>query len=223
MQSHRQLGSFLLLFILLFLFFHRFIHNYFPIAHNFIIMKRSRSELLAPVSEVKRERPSVEEEETYVVPDVDHNPSPVQRSSFQLVNVDVTPGTPVDRTKLKNVGSFVIGQTLGSSPVSSIVQCLARIPNDPSDRFYVIKILTLPDDPSKETRDETQGKMLIHTEYSLLSMLENQEGVIQCHGLYKDVALEEIEVEDELGNPKLVYSGKNKATNIPCFGLSVST
>ena len=173
-------------------------------------MKRSRNELLAPVSEVKRERPSVEEEETYVVPDVDHNPSPVQRSSFQLVNVDVTPGTPVDRTKLKNVGSFVIGQTLGSSPVSSIVQCLARIPNDPSDRFYVIKILTLPDDPSKETRDETQGKMLIHTEYSLLSMLENQEGVIQCHGLYKDVALEEIEVEDELGNPKLVYSGKTK-------------
>lgn len=33
-------------------------------------------------------------------------------------------------------------------------------------------------------RDERQGKMLLHTEFSLLSLLKNEPGVIQQHGLF---------------------------------------
>lgn len=36
----------------------------------------------------------------------------------------------------------------------------------------------------KLQRDERQGKMLLHTEYSLLSLLEGEKGVIQQHGLF---------------------------------------
>ncbi|XP_014672977.1 PREDICTED: serine/threonine-protein kinase 40-like isoform X2 [Priapulus caudatus] len=37
--------------------------------------------------------------------------------------------------------------------------------------------------------------MLLHTEYSLLSLLHNQDGVVHHHGLYKDEAYEEEEGE----------------------------
>lgn len=173
-------------------------------------MKRCGNIAIEFDTEIKKARVANDEEDTYIVPDVDHDPSPVHRSHSQLSNINVEHGTPVNKTKLKTIGPFVIGQKLGSSPMSSIVQCLARIPNDASDKFYVIKVLTLPEDSSDNTKDDFQGKSMIHTEYSLLSLLENQEGVIQCHGLYKDVALEELEVEDEFGKPKLVYSGKIK-------------
>lgn len=36
----------------------------------------------------------------------------------------------------------------------------------------------------KLMQDERQGKMLLHTEFSLLSLLKNQPGVIQQHGMF---------------------------------------
>lgn len=33
-------------------------------------------------------------------------------------------------------------------------------------------------------QDERHGKMLLHTEFSLLSLLHNQPGVIQQHGMF---------------------------------------
>lgn len=36
----------------------------------------------------------------------------------------------------------------------------------------------------KQQRDERQGKMLLHTEYSLLSLLQGEKGVIQQHGMF---------------------------------------
>lgn len=36
----------------------------------------------------------------------------------------------------------------------------------------------------KQMQDERQGKMLLHTEFSLLSLLQNQPGVIQQHGMF---------------------------------------
>ena len=36
-----------------------------------------------------------------------------------------------------------------------------------------------------ETEDDTQGKMLLLTEYSLLSLLHEQKGVVHHHGLFK--------------------------------------
>lgn len=49
------------------------------------------------------------------------------------------------------------------------------------------QILTLEErvDTSGETQEERQGKMLLHTEYSLLSLLHNQDGVVHHHGLFQ--------------------------------------
>ena len=40
-------------------------------------------------------------------------------------------------------------------------------------------------DSDEETQDDRQGKMLLHTEYSLLSLLHDQDGVIHHHGFFK--------------------------------------
>ena len=56
------------------------------------------------------------------------------------------------------------------------------------DNFFyvnsVLQILTLEDN-NRERQDDRQGKMLIHTEYSLLSLLKTQDGVVHHHGLFK--------------------------------------
>lgn len=95
---------------------------------------------------------------------------------------------------LKKAGPYLLGPRIGSSPVRSIVQVLAR--KEHTDDFYTLKILTL-EEPEKETQDDRQGKMLMHTEFSLLSLLRDQDGVVHHHGLFKDEALEEREVSDQ--------------------------
>ena len=35
------------------------------------------------------------------------------------------------------------------------------------------------------SEEERQGKMLLHTEHNLLTLLEDQEGVVHHHGMYK--------------------------------------
>lgn len=92
-------------------------------------------------------------------------------------------GTPVSDKIIKRAGPYLLGPRLGISPVNSIVQCLAR--KEGTDDFFLVKILTLKDEGQAETQDDRQGKMLLHTEYSLLSLLQDQEGVIHHHGLYK--------------------------------------
>ncbi|KAJ8289268.1 hypothetical protein COCON_G00019270 [Conger conger] len=93
----------------------------------------------------------------------------------------------------KRAGPFILGPRLGNSPVQSIVQCLAR--KDGTDDFYQLKILTLEDraDSGTETQEERQGKMLLHTEFSLLSLLHAQDGVVHHHGLFQDRAYEAAE------------------------------
>ncbi|KAK7503314.1 hypothetical protein BaRGS_00005579 [Batillaria attramentaria] len=95
---------------------------------------------------------------------------------------------------LKTAGPYLLGPRIGSSPVRSIVQVLAR--KEHTDDFYTLKILTL-ENPERETQDDRQGKMLMHTEFSLLSLLRDQDGVVHHHGLFKDEALEEREVPDQ--------------------------
>uniref|UniRef100_A0A8I5U5N8 Serine/threonine-protein kinase 40 n=1 Tax=Pongo abelii TaxID=9601 RepID=A0A8I5U5N8_PONAB len=86
-----------------------------------------------------------------------------------------------------------VGPRLGNSPVPSIVQCLAR--KDGTDDFYQLKILTLEErgDQGIESQEERQGKMLLHTEYSLLSLLHTQDGVVHHHGLFQDRTCEIVE------------------------------
>lgn len=112
-------------------------------------------------------------------------------------------GFPVNTKVIKRAGPYLLGPRLANSPVRSIVQCLAR--KEGTDNFYSLKILTL-ENPSEETQDDRQGKMLLHTEFSLLSLLHDQEGTVHHHGLFRDEALEE--VEDSTN--KLVYTGNSK-------------
>uniref|UniRef100_A0A3B3DT41 Serine/threonine kinase 40 n=1 Tax=Oryzias melastigma TaxID=30732 RepID=A0A3B3DT41_ORYME len=101
--------------------------------------------------------------------------------------------TGISGSNAKRAGPFILGPRLGNSPVPSIVQCLAR--KDGTDDFYQLKILTLEErvDSAGETQEERQGKMLLHTEYSLLSLLYNQDGVVHHHGLFQDRACEIVE------------------------------
>lgn len=111
-------------------------------------------------------------------------------------------GTPVDRRKFRRAGPYIIGPKLGYSPVDSIVQYLAKKEN--TDEFVQLKILMLSADTNdsnneladtgapavasqideKIMQDERQGKMLLHTEFSLLSLLQDQDGVIHHRGLF---------------------------------------
>ena len=50
--------------------------------------------------------------------------------------------------------------------------------------YHSFQMLSLSD-IGRETQDELQGKMLLHTEYSLLSLLHGQPGVVHHHGLFK--------------------------------------
>ncbi|CAH1800012.1 unnamed protein product [Owenia fusiformis] len=89
---------------------------------------------------------------------------------------------------VKMAGPYLIGPRISQSPVSSIVQCLGR--KIGTDDFYMLKILTM-ENSDRESQDDKQGKMLLHTEYSLLSLLHNQGGVVHHHGLFKDLAAED--------------------------------
>lgn len=93
-------------------------------------------------------------------------------------------GQIVNRREFRRAGPYLIGLKLGHSPVDSIVQYLAKKEN--SNEFFQLKILVLSNNTSNEKmlQDERQGKMLLHTEYSLLSLLENENGVMQHHGLF---------------------------------------
>ncbi|XP_034936140.1 probable serine/threonine-protein kinase MARK-B [Chelonus insularis] len=112
-------------------------------------------------------------------------------------------GTPVCPKTVKRAGPYILGPLIGTSPVKSIVQCLAR--KEGTDKYYTIKILTLKDDNEHETQDDRQGKMLLHAEYSLLSLLQNQDGVVHHHGFFKDSALG----EKSISNGR-IYTGKIK-------------
>uniref|UniRef100_A0A131YX66 Serine/threonine-protein kinase 40 n=1 Tax=Rhipicephalus appendiculatus TaxID=34631 RepID=A0A131YX66_RHIAP len=111
-------------------------------------------------------------------------------------------GSPVKLNGVRKAGPYLLGPKLGTSPVCSITQCLAK--KEGTDDFYTIKVLIIRS-PEEETQEDRQGKMLLHTEYSLLSMLHNQDGVVHHHGIFKDRAWEMRETADGL-----VYTGRQQ-------------
>ena len=113
-----------------------------------------------------------------------------------------------NRGTLKRAGPYLLGPRLGNSPVRSIVQCLAK--KDGTDDFYSIKILTLAD-PGRESQDDKQGKMLLHTEYSLLSLLHDQDGVVHHHGLFKDEYYEEIPADKDSTSAGTIHRSQQNA------------
>lgn len=104
-----------------------------------------------------------------------------------------------NRASLKYAGPYVLGPIIATAPVKSITQCLGR--KMATEKFYSLKLLTMQENVKQLAQDLRHGKMLIHTEYSLLSLLNDQEGVVHTHGLFQ---------EDVVENPTSNKSGCRK-------------
>ncbi|GIY61839.1 hypothetical protein CEXT_400971 [Caerostris extrusa] len=90
---------------------------------------------------------------------------------------------------MRQAGDYLLGPRLGNSPVKSVVVCLAK--KIGTDDFYSLKMLTIKDELKDETQDDKQGKMLIYTEYALLSLLHNQKGIAHHYGLLRSFVRKE--------------------------------
>lgn len=88
-------------------------------------------------------------------------------------------------TAKDRIGPYIIGPVFGKSPVQCITQYLVR--KEGSYEFYVAKVLNL----GENTKDIQSGKMLLHSEHSLLTLLKHHPGVISHHGFHKDLAYNE--------------------------------
>jgi len=106
----------------------------------------------------------------------------------------------------RRAGRYLLGPRLGVSPVKSIVQCLARLEN--TDQYFQVKLLTIFSgmgrNPREESQDEKQGKMLLHTEHALLSLLAGMEGVVQKHDFFTELCL----MEELPPGSKPIYNGR---------------
>ena len=130
--------------------------------------------------------------------------------AFKFDDPSKLAGMPV-LPHVRRSGNYLLGPKLGLSPVKSIIQCLAR--REFTQEYFQLKLLTLssPGELSNggmniadETQDEKQGKMLLHTEHSLLSLLDGMEGVIRKHDFFTEYCLH----EEDIGRGRLVYNGK---------------
>ena len=96
----------------------------------------------------------------------------------------------VDAIPLEQAGPFLIGTELtpvNAAPVKIIKEYLGKRPG--SDEVVLLKVLaaTKADCANGDKGEEIrQGKMLLHTEFTILSMLHGMSGICRHHGLFKD-------------------------------------
>jgi serine/threonine-protein kinase 40 len=101
-----------------------------------------------------------------------------------------TGNDPLDLSRLSlnngiHQGDFFIGPPIhGVNPttVRNLVEYLAK--KDSSDEFMILKVLSTSSDG--DSSDDRQGKVLLHNERLILSLLNDQPGVIHHHGLFRD-------------------------------------
>ncbi|XP_052892636.1 uncharacterized protein LOC128300566 isoform X2 [Anopheles moucheti] len=115
-------------------------------------------------------------------------------------------GTPVERKRCRKAGDFVIGYELGTSPGVPQTQYLAR--KQDSNEFYLLKILSFDPETEIVDKETLQGKVLLHNEFTLLSMLDDLDGVIHQHGFFSDYAFEERQIERDDGTVHSIYTGR---------------
>nr|XP_039261078.1 uncharacterized protein LOC120337384 [Styela clava] len=82
------------------------------------------------------------------------------------------------------IGPYVFGPLFGASPVRSISQYLVRKEN--TFKYYMAKVLNM----GGNSVDDRSGRMLLYSEYSLLTLLKNHPGVIREHGFHKDMTFD---------------------------------
>lgn len=106
---------------------------------------------------------------------------PVQVPSHGLGNDPLDP----HRLSLNNgitQGEYFLGPPLppvNAAPVRNITEYLAK--REYSDDFVMLKVLSL-----SSAEEERQGKALLHNEHQILSLLQDQPGVVHHHGLYRE-------------------------------------
>uniref|UniRef100_A0A182QIZ1 Serine/threonine-protein kinase 40 n=1 Tax=Anopheles farauti TaxID=69004 RepID=A0A182QIZ1_9DIPT len=115
-------------------------------------------------------------------------------------------GTPVERKRCRKAGDFVIGYELGTSPGVPQTQYLAR--KQDSNEFYLLKILSFDPETEVVDKETLQGKVLLHNEFTLLSMLDDLDGVIHQHGFFSDYAFEERQIDRDDGTVQSIYTGR---------------
>jgi serine/threonine-protein kinase 40 len=84
-----------------------------------------------------------------------------------------------------NHGDYIIGplvQPVNGTPVKNISEYIAK--RDCTDEFVVLKVLALNGD--SDPSNEEQGRMLLYNELSILSLLQDQPGVIHQHGFFRE-------------------------------------
>ncbi|XP_053694730.1 serine/threonine-protein kinase 40-like [Sabethes cyaneus] len=135
--------------------------------------------------------------------------SGIRRPSKEILAKVPRYGTPVERkNRVRMAGPYVIGHELGTSPGVPQTQYLARMEN--TNEFYLLKILSYDFETELTSKETQQGKTLLHTEYTLLSLLADLDGVIHHHGLFCDYALEEKQLETADRTAQWIYTGKVK-------------
>lgn len=92
--------------------------------------------------------------------------------------------------QIRTIVDFIVGPEikLSAGPLHCVKTYLAI----KDDEFFKLKVLTIdnPDDV-KQTKEVTQGKMLLHNEYVLLEILKGMPGIEQCHGMFIDYVQDE--------------------------------
>lgn len=134
--------------------------------------------------------------------------SSLRRPSKEILAKVPRSGTPVERNRVRTAGPYVIGHELGTSPGVPQTQYLARKEN--TNDFYLLKILSYDVETEMVNKETQQGKTLLHTEYTLLSLLADLDGVIHHHGLFCDYALEEKQIENADRTVQWIYTGRVK-------------
>lgn len=80
------------------------------------------------------------------------------------------------------IGNYIIGPKLNGFNYGSLTPYLCR--KDNSKDFFILKILNSDKDFEKET---LHSRMLLHNEYTLLTLLKDESGIIKQHGLFREI------------------------------------
>lgn len=92
----------------------------------------------------------------------------------------------VENRQTRKIGDFHVGPEIrgnAAGPLTCIKTYLAR----KNEEFFKLKVLTIDsNEETKQSKELIQGRMLIHTEYSLLEILKECPGVEKCHGMFID-------------------------------------
>lgn len=114
----------------------------------------------------------------------------LQESNMSQPSSSPVGNDPLDPNRLTlnngiQQGDFFVGPVIppvNATPVRSITEYLGKRDNN-SETFVTLKVLQVNPESDSEV---SQGKLLLHNEHLVLSLLQDQPGVIHHQGFFKD-------------------------------------